>query len=559
MSAPPHQGPPRAPAPPLRVDAEVVASRPEPGAVRLTLEARELAGRAAPGQFVSVAVPGSPLRRPFWIAGTGAGTVDLVVRAVGPGSAWLAARMAGERVDVLGPLGRPAPLPAGGGALLVGPPGPGPLGFLAQALRHRGVAASRVPPAALEGAPASPGPDAGDGGAAAPGVVYAAGAPADSAAVAAAAARRGLACHAAVTPPMACGTGVCWGCAVPVVDGPPVRACLDGPLLDAARVDWAALAAATPPPAASAPLPEDRVDLAVDLGPLRLANPVLAASGTAGSGLDLARLVAARRLGAIVAKSVTLHPRAGRPGPRTAETTGGMLNAIGLQNPGVEAWLADTLPLLDGLPVIASVAGETVEEYGAVAERLRGASGLLAIEANISCPNVEDRGRVFACRPQATRDAVAAVVARTDLPVFAKLTADVTDITETAAAALDGGATGLTVANTLLGLAIDAETFRPRLGGGTGGLSGPAVKPVALRAVLQVARAFPTVPIVGVGGVRTAADVVEFVLAGATAVAVGTATLADPAAGLALVDALPHWLATRGHRSITALRGAVRL
>jgi len=298
------------------------------------------------------------------------------------------------------------------------------------------------------------------------------------------------------------------------------------------------------------------VDLAVDLGPVRLANPVVAAAGTFGTGREAAPYVDPARLGAVVVKSVTLEPRAGRPGPRMVETPAGMLNAIGLQNPGVDAWVAHDLPWLvdHGIPTIVSIAGSTAAEYGAVAARLAGRPGILALEANVSCPNVEDRGRVFARDPAATGAAVAAAVAAATVPVFAKLTADVTDLAEVAAAAAGAGAAGVTLVNTLLGLAVDVETGRPVLGGGTGGLSGPAIRPVAVRAVAEVARALPGLPIIGAGGARTVADVVELVMAGATAVAIGTATFTAPATAARIVDALPGWLADRGHRRIADLR-----
>lgn len=477
----------------------VVAVEPQAGRCLLTLRAPEIAAAAQPGQFVMVAVPGSVLRRPYWVAGSGTGTIDLLVEVVGPGSAWLAGRSVGERLDVLGPLGTPFPLDRP--IAIAGDACAGPLRFLAQVIAPQQGAEVVCATEPLPGAT-----------------------------------------HVAVTAPMACGTGLCWGCAVPMRDGPPARACVDGPVFEARRVDWTHLATQV---AAGAPkLSEAEVELGVDLGPLRLANPILAAAGTADAGLP-----GADRLGALVTKTVTMKPRDGRPGPRIIETAGGMLNAIGLQNPGVDAWMPPKLP------VIASIAGETVAEYGEVAARLRHA---IAIEANISCPNVEDRGRVFACHPVSAAAAVAAAVAATDLPVFAKLTLDVTDITEIAAAVVAAGAAGVTIGNTLLGLAIDAETGAARLGGGTGGLSGPAIKPVALRAVAQVARALPDVPIIGAGGVRSVTDVIEYVLAGAAAVAVGTASFRDPGTAAGLVAALPAWLAARGHRSVSELRGRLR-
>jgi dihydroorotate dehydrogenase (NAD+) catalytic subunit len=301
------------------------------------------------------------------------------------------------------------------------------------------------------------------------------------------------------------------------------------------------------------------VDLAVDLGPLRLRNPVVTASGCFASGREMARFFDLSTLGAVVAKSVTLEPRAGLPPPRMAETASGMLNAIGLQNPGVDAWLERDLPWLaaQDVPVIASIAGRTVDEYGLLAKRLRDVPGIAALEVNISCPNVEDRGNVFACRTGATGEVIAAVTSIVDLPVFAKLTPDVTDIAGIAVAAVDAGASGVSLINTLLGMAIDVETRRPKLAAGTGGLSGPAVKPVAIRAIHQVHRALGQVPIIGMGGVQNAEDVIEFVMAGASAVAIGTATFADPCAIPAAVRGLADWLARHDEPSLASLRGVV--
>jgi dihydroorotate dehydrogenase (NAD+) catalytic subunit len=301
------------------------------------------------------------------------------------------------------------------------------------------------------------------------------------------------------------------------------------------------------------------VDLAVDLGPLRLRNPVVTASGCFASGREMARFFDLSTLGAVVTKSVTLEPRAGLPPPRMAETASGMLNAIGLQNPGLDAWVERDLPWLaaQDVPVIASIAGTTIDEYGLLAKRLRDVPGIAALEVNISCPNVEDRGIVFACRTGATGEAVAAVTSTVDLPVFAKLTPDVTDIAGIAVAAIDAGATGISLINTLLGMAIDVETRRPKLAAGTGGLSGPAIKPVAIRAVHEVHRTLGQVPIIGIGGARTAEDVIEFVMAGASAVAIGTAVFADPCAVPRAVDGLASWLARHDEPSLAGLRGVV--
>ncbi|CAN5379558.1 dihydroorotate dehydrogenase [soil metagenome] len=305
----------------------------------------------------------------------------------------------------------------------------------------------------------------------------------------------------------------------------------------------------------------DQVDLSVQLGPLRLHNPILTASGCFASGQEIDRFFDVSALGAVVVKSLTLEPRLGLSTPRMAETPSGMLNAIGLQNPGIDRWMEEDLPWLrqHGVPTIASIAGRSVAEYRVLGERLRGVEGIVAIEANISCPNVEDRDIVFSCREESTRDAIHAVTRVSTVPVFAKLTPDVTDIAAIAEAARAAGAAGVSVINTLLGMAIDVETMRPRLAAVTGGLSGPAIKPVAIRAVHQIHRAMPDLPIIGMGGARTVEDVVEFVLAGATAVAVGTTTFTNPPTTNKMVDDLPRWLAARGLPSLSRLRGAVRL
>ncbi|MDQ3537182.1 MAG: dihydroorotate dehydrogenase [Actinomycetota bacterium] len=317
-------------------------------------------------------------------------------------------------------------------------------------------------------------------------------------------------------------------------------------------------------PKANHRLRHDQVDTRISLSPepsrpLQLANPIVTASGCFGSGRELQRFFDIAELGAVVVKSLTVEPRDGLATPRMAETASGMLNAIGLQNPGIEQWVATELPWLRelGVPVIVSIAGKTVAEYGELAEHLRDQPGVVAIEANISCPNVEDRNVVFACRQDATRKAIQQVTSVAGVPVFAKLTPDVTDLVAIAKAAVAGGASGVSLVNTLLGMAIDAESRRPKLAAVTGGLSGPAIKPVALRAVHQVHRALPDLPIIGMGGVRSVTDVVEFLLAGASAVAVGTATFANPMVALELTQGLPRWCAERGIASVAELRGAL--
>jgi dihydroorotate dehydrogenase (NAD+) catalytic subunit len=298
------------------------------------------------------------------------------------------------------------------------------------------------------------------------------------------------------------------------------------------------------------------VDLAVGLGPLELPSPVLTASGTFGHGDEVAKLGDPTRLGAVTAKSLSPEAWAGKPPPRLHMTASGMVNAVGLQGPGVDAWRARDLPALRalGARVIASVWGHTVDDFARATEMLDGAD-IVAIEVNVSCPNLHSR--MFAHDPELTRDAVAAVVGATTLPVFAKLSPNVTDLTPIARAAVDAGAVGLTLINTVLGLVVDAETRRPVLGGGTGGLSGPAIKPVAVRAVHTVTRALPGVPVIGTGGVQSGVDAVEMLLAGASAVAVGTANFRDPRAPYRVLDELRDWCARHDVARVRDLTGAL--
>jgi dihydroorotate dehydrogenase (NAD+) catalytic subunit len=299
-------------------------------------------------------------------------------------------------------------------------------------------------------------------------------------------------------------------------------------------------------PPASAP----DCDLSTRLGQARLPNPVLTASGCAASGRELHQFFDVAELGAVVTKSVMLSPRAGRPTPRMVETPSGMLNSIGLQGPGIDAFCEHDLPWLAerGARTVVSIAGAAVDEYAELAARLRGHPGVVGLEANISCPNVEDRGQVFACDPDAAARVVAAVRRETSplLPVLAKLSPDVTDIVAIARSCVDAGADGLAMVNTLLGMEIDTGTLRPALAGVTGGLSGPAIRPVAVRCVWQVHAALPRVPILGMGGIMTGLDALQFVLAGAAAVSVGTAVFADPRAPSRVLAELRQALVDRG-------------
>jgi dihydroorotate dehydrogenase (NAD+) catalytic subunit len=291
-------------------------------------------------------------------------------------------------------------------------------------------------------------------------------------------------------------------------------------------------------------------DMRARLGQTELPNLVLAASGCAGAGRELAQFVDIARVGALVSKSITAEPRTGNPGPRLAETPSGLLSSVGLQGPGVDGFLQRDLPwmLSRGARVVVSIAGQTVREYAGLATRLSGAAGVTAIEVNLSCPDAEEAGQPFALDPQAAARVVAAVrgSARYDIPVFAKLSPDVTDIVAVARACVTAGADGLSLVNTLLGMAIDPATMRPVLAGTYGGLSGPAIRPVAVRCVWQVRAAFPDVPIIGTGGVRTGRDALELLLAGASMIAVGTELMHDPSACSRVLRELEEELAAMG-------------
>ena len=300
-------------------------------------------------------------------------------------------------------------------------------------------------------------------------------------------------------------------------------------------------------------------DLRARLGHVELPSPVLTAAGCAGTGRELAQFIDVAKVGAVVTKSIMIEPRAGRPTPRTAETPSGMLNAVGLQGPGIDAFLQRDLPWLlsRGARAVVSVAGGTVREYADLAARLSDAAGVTAIEVNLSCPNAENRGQVFACQPDAAARVVEAVrrCARYDIPVFAKLSADVTDVVAVARACVSAGADGLSMINTLLGMVIDTETMRPAVAGVTVGLSGPAIRPVAVRCVWQVRQALPDVPIIGIGGVRTGRDALELILAGASLVGVGTAIFHDPSACARIQHELEEELARRGVERLAEVTG----
>jgi dihydroorotate dehydrogenase (NAD+) catalytic subunit len=291
-------------------------------------------------------------------------------------------------------------------------------------------------------------------------------------------------------------------------------------------------------------------DLRVQVAGLQLQNPVMAAAGTCGYGEELHPFVDLNRLGAVIVKGLSLTPTRGNPGPRLVETACGMLNSVGLHNIGIEAFLKERLPRLRQYrtQVVVNFFGETPAEYAAVAARASEAEGIAALEANISCPNVQQGGMLFGSDPHLTFEVVAQVRKVTTLPLIVKLSPNVTDVTTIARAAADAGADAVSLINTLLGMAIDLETRTPRLPLGFGGLSGPAIKPVALRMVWQVAQAVH-IPVIGVGGITTGEDVLEFLVAGAVACQVGTASFVHPAACRRILDELQRYL--RRHRIAT--------
>ena len=304
-------------------------------------------------------------------------------------------------------------------------------------------------------------------------------------------------------------------------------------------------------------------DLTTRLGTLTLPNPVLTASGCAAAGRELNQFFDVADLGAVVTKSIMMRARSGRPTPRMAETPSGMINSIGLQGPGIDSFIANDLAWLaeHGARTVVSIAGGHTDEFVELAGKLHGHPAVSMLEVNISCPNVESRGQVFACDAIASARVIGAVrrVADPRQPVFAKLSPDVTDIVQIARACADAGADGFSLINTLLGMVIDTDTLAPVLGGVTGGLSGPAIRPVAVRCVWQVRQAFPHLPILGMGGIRSGLDALQFVLAGASAVSVGTAVFGDPSAPVRVLRELDAALDERGFASLADAIGFAHL
>jgi dihydroorotate dehydrogenase (NAD+) catalytic subunit len=299
-------------------------------------------------------------------------------------------------------------------------------------------------------------------------------------------------------------------------------------------------------------------DLRVNIGGFQLKNPVMTASGTFGYGREFEGLTDLNRLGAVVVKGISLKPSKGNPPPRIVETTGGMLNAIGLENVGLEVFINEKLPYLAkfDVPVVVNIYGKTIEEYAELAEKLDSLEGVGALEVNISCPNVKAGGVAFGVCPDPAREVVSAIRARTGKPLIVKLSPNVTDITEIARAVESAGADALSLINTLTGMAIDIHSRRPKIANITGGLSGPAIKPVALRMVWETARAVK-IPVIGMGGIMTAEDALEFIIAGAAAVQIGTANFVNPRVTLDVLEGLENFLTEKKIPRIMDLVGTL--
>ena len=301
-------------------------------------------------------------------------------------------------------------------------------------------------------------------------------------------------------------------------------------------------------------------DMSVDIGSLKLENPVMTASGTFGYAREFENLMNLHRLGAVIVKGISLNPRPGNPPPRIVETACGMLNAIGLQNVGVDRFIEEKMTYLAGLnvPVIVNILGDSIEEYEEITNRLQGVPGVAGIEVNISCPNVKKGGVAFGTNPAMAASVTSAVKAKSSVPVMVKLSPNVSDIGTIALAVEEAGADSVSLINTLIGMAIDVKTKKPALANVIGGLSGPAIKPVALRMVYEVAKKV-SIPIIGIGGIESAEDALEFMLAGATAVQIGTANFVNPRASEDVVEGLADYVAKEKLSSVRSLIGQLDL
>jgi dihydroorotate dehydrogenase (NAD+) catalytic subunit len=307
-------------------------------------------------------------------------------------------------------------------------------------------------------------------------------------------------------------------------------------------------------------LRKKKISLAVDIGGLRIKTPVIAASGTFGYGEEYRGFMSFKHLGGIITKGISLKPQQGNPPPRLVETVGGMLNAIGLQNIGVKALVEEKIPHLKkrGIPIIVNIYGTTLKDYGEVAKRLDGVSGIAALEVNISCPNIKKGGIAFGTDPREVFKVVSTVKKSSSLPIMVKLSPNVTDVTTIARSAEEAGADSLSLINTLMGMAVNIATRTPLLGNITGGLSGPAIKPIALRMVWEVCNTV-NIPVVGIGGICTAGDALEFFIAGASAVQIGTAQFVNPSVTREVVTGLENYLEDHSLSAITEIVGTLEI
>jgi len=302
------------------------------------------------------------------------------------------------------------------------------------------------------------------------------------------------------------------------------------------------------------------VKLDVEIAGIKMKNPVMVASGTFGCGEEYSEVMDISRLGAVVTKTVTLEPRQGNPPPRICETPSGMLNSIGLQNDGIDAFLKNSLPLLAKfkVPVIVNIAGDSLNDFAELTKKLDGQPAVKGIELNISCPNVKKGGMLFGCAPDSAAEVVKSVKKMTALPVIVKLTPNVTDVARIAMSVEAAGADAVSLINTLIGMSIDIETRKPKIATATGGLSGPAIRPIAVRMVWNVAQAVK-IPVIGIGGIMTAEDAIEFFLAGASAVQVGTANFIDAEASIKVIDGIKSYLGSRKLSGIKEIIGKIRV
>ena len=563
-----------------------------PAVYQMKLECPEVAKEAKPGQFITVKCEeGILLWRPFSIAGVEEGRfISLFYKTVGPGTEWLAQAQEGDILDLRGPLG-------GNGftinseiknsILVAGGIGIAPLIFLSRSLCSLG----NPEPLFLIGAkdgfsiiwPPLEYKIAGvriateDGSLGYRGTVtellentlsakqlpadtrmiYAVGPRPMLKVVAEIAKEHQIPCEVSLETIMACGVGACLGCAISTTSGNQ-RVCKDGPVFDAAKVVWdkyvpqrKILDTTITSPATSPIEKTKNVDLAVNIGGIELKNPVMPASGTFGYGEEFTNLVNLNTLGAIITKGITLEPRDGADQPRLCEIPQGMINRIGLQNPGVKKFIAEKMPFLRTLklPVIVNICGSTVEEYQKLAKILDTVEGIAAVEINISCPNTKEGGMLFGQDPRLAFKVVSAVRKTTSLPIITKLTPAVTSIVQIAEAAVKAGTNALSAINTMPALSfVNGQIM-------LGGQSGPSIRPIALRFIYELARAKLGVPLIGCGGIMTWQDVVEFLMVGAQAVEIGTATFTNLKAMEEVIQGLENYLQKQGIKDINEIIG----